>query len=158
MIKTKKTVIFDNITSQFCLKTVIVYIENISKAITNIDYFIVDIKIVDKGEGRKVLGIDVDQYLDNLEYVYKQHKLKLLRLPCCKEYTMKSNNIDRVKQVLSAYSDIPIEIFKIHGLGENKYKSLNKKMWECEKVLDNDIESLRNNLNTIMDRVSIINI
>ncbi len=132
--------------------------EKLLEVIDYIDYFIVDIKILEEYEAKNILGLEVKQYLENIECIYLSNKLKLLRMPCCKEFTLKKSNLEIIKQTLSRYRDVPLEIFKIHSLGEKKYKSLEKEMWLSEPLSDEDMDLLKCEFESVVDKVSIIKI
>lgn len=132
--------------------------EKLLEVIDYIDYFIVDIKILEEHEAKNILGLEVKQYLENIERIYSSNKLKLLRMPCCKEFTLKRTNLEIIKQTLSRYRDVPLEIFKIHSLGEKKYKSLEKEMWLSEPLSDEDMGLLKCEFESVVDKVSIIKI
>lgn len=108
--------------------------DKLQRVLPYIDYFIVDVKILDAALSKKVIGGDIGVYKDNVDLLYKTGKLKLFRVPCCPEYTFTEENRTLIKQFLKHYSDIPVEIFSIHNLGEGKYASLKQKMWKTKGV------------------------
>lgn len=99
-----------------------------------IDYFIVDIKILEQSACRNVLGGDIELYRKNVELLYQSGKLKLLRIPCCSEYTFTDTNRILLQEFLEQYSDIPVQIFAIHDLGIGKYESLHRPMWKTKGI------------------------
>lgn len=105
-----------------------------------VDYFIVDAKILDENLCLEILGGDVDLYKKNLEILFLSGKLKLLRVPFSNEFSLQKENKKELVSLLSRYVDIPVEIFKLHSLGERKYKSLNKEMWIGSKIEKEKIE------------------
>lgn len=111
-----------------------------------IDYFIVDVKIMNPDICKDVLGGNLSVYQNNIELLYRLKKLKLLRVPCCKEYTLTDENKRLLCLFLKKYRDVPVEIFKIHELGESKYKSLSLQMWRGAKVTDKDLIQFSNEL------------
>lgn len=99
-----------------------------------IDYFIVDVKILDSVMCKKIVGGNLDLYNKNIKLLYESGKLKLFRFPCCFEYTFTDENKKQIERFLKCYSDVPLEIFSIHNLGEKKYASLKRKMWKTKGV------------------------
>lgn len=95
-----------------------------------IDYFIVDVKILDVSGCRDILGGDIALYKNNVNVLHQKGKLKLFRVPCCPEYTFTEKNKSLLKGFLGQYQDVPVQIFAIHSLGEKKYKSLKRPMWK----------------------------
>lgn len=103
--------------------------ESLKDAINYVDYFIVDIKILSEDKCKSILGGNIEKYKCNLDYLYSQfnHNSILFRIPCSAEYTMEDRNKKLILGMISKYSDIQIEIFNLHRLGQSKYESLGKK-------------------------------
>lgn len=116
-------------------------------ALKYVDYFIIDIKILDQDLCRKVLGGDLDIYFSNVEKVYKAGKKMMFRVPCSYEYTFTYENRDKIKKFLMKYKDIRVQIFGIHDLGRKKYDSLEKPFWEHHKLEDADLQGFCNEIN-----------
>ena len=125
---------------------------NIEKIYKLIDYFIVDLKILDPVECKNILGGNVDVFIDNFNRLYEMGKLSLIRIPCSEEYTLTDNNIDLITKFLVNHKHIPVQIFKIHGLGEKKYKSLGLESPRLQDVKDEKMIYLKKELtkNNIM--------
>lgn len=132
--------------------------EFVHKVVEYIDYFIVDVKMLDKDMCKKVLGGDLDLYFDNIDYLYDNNKINIFRVPLCYEYTFTDDNIARLEEFLIAYNDVPVQIFSIHKLGEIKYNSLGMKAPEMNKVADDDINSLCNKLRNRGIKAEVIRI
>lgn len=112
-----------------------------------IDYFLVDVKLLESHMCREVLGGNMECYITNIDKLYADKKNITFRIPLNKEYTLREENITYIKSFLKQYSDIPVEIFATHSLGNEKYESLGIKphQWESisESELDNMAESIR---------------
>lgn len=120
--------------------------ENLLKIVNDVDFFYVDVKILEENEYRDVLGGDVELYKKNMN-ILKHHGSRIVfRIPCSDEYFFNEQNVSEVKKFLSQYNDIPIEVFAIHNLGESKYKLLNKKFsyFEPSKNIDEFVQDLKN--------------
>lgn len=107
---------------------------HLERVIPYMDYFIVDVKILDAGRCREVLGGELSLYLKNVEKLYQSGRLKLFRVPCCPEYTFTEENKRELLEFFKRYQDIPVQIFGIHELGEKKYESLKRSMWRSKGV------------------------
>ena len=108
--------------------------EHIEITLPYIDYYIIDIKILDEDICGKVLGGKLDDYLNNVKLLHRMGKNMLFRIPCNIEYTMSVDNKSRILDFLMEYSDIKVQLFAIHDLAKKKYESLEKKMWEHDTV------------------------
>lgn len=108
---------------------------------SDIDYFIVDIKILDVLTCHKVLGGDLDLYQNNVKWLYKHGKLKLFRIPCCPEYTFTKENKKQIRRFLRQFLNIPVQIFSVHHLGEQKYHSLRYPMFKSAGVADKELRA-----------------
>lgn len=112
----------------------------LTEVIPFIDYFIVDVKILDNDMCKNTLGGELKCYQKNVHILNESGKLKLFRLPMCREFTFTEKNRKELKAYLLNYPQVPIEVFSIHELGKKKYQSLGKKMWQGSKVEDTDLE------------------
>lgn len=101
-------------------------LENIKKIIKYIDFFYIDVKILEKNMCMKVLGGDIELYYGNLEYILKYAKNVIFRVPCNDEYTLSKENMEIMLPFFKDNSTVPIEIFKTHNLAKSKYDSLSK--------------------------------
>lgn len=99
-----------------------------------IDYFIVDAKILDKDKCKEILGGDISTYFSNVRLLYQKGRLKLFRIPCCPEYTFTEKNKKLLTDFLGEYHQVPVQVFSVHNLGEKKYKSLGREIWQSDGV------------------------
>ncbi len=106
----------------------------LEKAMSYIDDFIVDVKILESSLCREVLGGNRELYLRNVSRLYESGRLKLFRVPCCREYTFSERNRELLMSFFQKYTGIPVQIFAIHSLGEKKYQSLGRAMWKVEEL------------------------
>lgn len=110
------------------------------------DYFIADIKILDKQACRMVLGGDTDVYTENLKRLKACGKEMLFRIPCSMEYTAAPENLERICGLLRGFPDVPIEIFGIHGMGKEKYESLGKTYQEFTGASETQLKGIKSRL------------
>lgn len=110
-------------TSLFCSN------RQLSIAVTYIDLFYVDIKVMDGDKCRKMLGGRIDTYKDNLKMLLDSEKPFIFRIPVIGGYTDDAENrrhiVNLLKECTKAYENVKgIEIIKEHNLGLSKYQSL----------------------------------
>jgi len=141
-----------------CIETSLVapkeYLEIATKYV---DHFYVDIKVLDK-EKAILINSNVDLFMNNLDYLYKKKTNIIIRIPMVPNYTYTDRNMEAIIKVLKKYKFSRIELFKIHSLAESKYKSLGKEITKFEKVKNNEIENIRNELSKYCNDVEIIKI
>ena len=110
-------------TSLFCSPS------QLSIALSHIDLFYVDIKILDDGLCSSVLGGKNSTYKQNLETLLNSSKPVVFRVPVIGGYTDYEENrgkvVELIKEKVQCYPNIKkVEILKEHNLGANKYQSL----------------------------------
>jgi len=108
-----------------------------------IDYFIVDIKILDPHICQVILGGNLEVYFDNLKLLEQKHKQVLFRIPCNMEYTLKKENVWLICNLLNKYPNNNVEIFTTHSMGNTKRSNLGLKEIKFEKVSDLQMERIK---------------
>ena len=121
-----------------------------------IDYFLVDIKVLDQNLCRNILGGDLNQYLRNLKKIYDSGKVIMFRIPCNFEYTFSEKNRERIKELLMEYPDVQVQLFAIHRMGIEKYKSLGKPFWDYKEILKEDLQEYVDSLVSMGIKAEII--
>ncbi len=125
-----------------CVETALtVPTETVDIAMKYVDEFIVDIKILDEKSEHKVNG-NVTLYKENVKKLFDNNSKVIFRIPLVPEYTMTKENMKEIIKFLEQYKAEKVEIFKIHRLGEKKYKTLGKEMQEFLEVSNNEIEEM----------------
>lgn len=114
--------------------------ESLRQVLPYIDYWIVDVKILNSSACKEVLGGKMECYRKNVNLLYSTGRLKLFRMPCCREYTFTEENKRLAKGFFQRYWDIPVQIFAIHSLGEKKYQSLGRPMWKAAELKKENLE------------------
>lgn len=101
--------------------------ESVIRSLEYIDYYMIDLKIIDKKKCKEILGGDSALYCSNLDFICNKviHTNIVFRIPCAQLYTLEETNRRQLIKVLSQYKDIRIELFNLHDLGQSKYNSLN---------------------------------
>ena len=120
--------------------------EHLKKVCHLIDYFIIDIKLLEEERCREILKGELSLYLRNIDFLFAEKKLSLFRIPCCKEYTFTEANRKKIMDFLEKYQGIPVQLFQVHNLGEAKYLSLGRKAHDWEKIADVDLKKFCNEL------------
>lgn len=111
-----------------------------------IDFFYVDVKILDNSMCRDILGGDAAQYLKNVQRL-AEHKADIhFRVPVSAEYVLAEKNMELLLAFFKKYSVYPVELFGIHDLGRTKYETLGQEMPKFQKVSEELLESLKSAL------------
>jgi len=121
-----------------------------------VDFFYVDVKLLEKSECRRVLGGDVELYLKNVELLAKSRRPVHFRVPCSEEYVLQEENVKRLTEFFDRYASCPVQIFSIHNLGEHKYRSLGLEPPAWNRVPAKRLETLKRELEQRGCRVEII--
>lgn len=125
-----------------CVETALMVNEELlNVSLKYIEYYIVDIKILSKEKCKEILGGDIDLYYKNIETLFNAKKKILFRIPLANKYTYTEENVSLILNLLEKYKISYVEIFNIHNLAENKYKSLN---YEFPKIVGLTNEQLKN--------------
>ncbi len=111
-------------------------------AIKYVDEFIIDVKILDNEYISKING-DINLYLSNIEKIYNKNSSIIFRIPLVEDYTTTDSNIEKIINFLKKYTPKKVEIFKIHRLGENKYKSLDLEMPIFKEISDDKVYKMK---------------
>ncbi len=140
-----------------CVETALmVKNELLEIALNYVDLFIIDIKILDDSYSKEIIGGKVQLYKDNIDRVFKANKKFIFRIPLIKPYTCNEANLNEIYSLIQQYPPEKLEIFKVHRLAENKYKSLNKKMIEIqEEVTEQDMKKIKKDIEKFAINVDI---
>jgi pyruvate formate lyase activating enzyme len=120
---------------------------NITLALSNIDLFFVDVKILDSEDCSASEQGNLDLYLKNFDVIMQSNKPVIIRVPVIGQYTDGEENRQEVKKLLGKYRNriLKIELIKEHNLGETKYKSLGMQV-TYHGVSNELLETYRNEL------------
>lgn len=95
-------------------------------AIRYFDWWYVDMKVLVPEVCRRLLNGDVQQYLDNLTLLAGRGITPTIRIPCVHGITDSAENLSLIVHCIKKFEYKDIEIFGIHDLAREKYRSLNK--------------------------------
>ena len=132
-----------------CIETALMVPENlVDIAIKYVDEFIIDIKILDENIIGKING-NTELYNKNIEKIFNNKCNVTFRIPLVPKYTLTESNLNKIIEFLKQYRPTLVEIFKIHRLGEKKYKTLNKEMPIFEEVENAKIKDIEEKIQKI---------
>ena len=129
--------------------------EFVDIALKYVNHYYIDVKILDSNN-EKLINSNTKLYLNNVEKILKNNSDVIFRMPVVKDYTYTNDNINELLEFIKKYKIKKIELFKIHNLGEYKYKLLNKKLTRFDEVTDNEINDLKNKIEKLNVDVKII--
>lgn len=103
---------------------------NLLLSLNYIDFFYVDIKILDENRVKAIEHGDIRLYYRNFDMIMNSNKPIVIRIPVIGGKTDNTKNRESVKRLLEQYKGkyLKIELIKEHNLAESKYKSLNMQM------------------------------
>ncbi len=115
-------------------------------AMKYIDFFYIDVKILDPVQCKAVLGGDIELYLRNVALLAENHRNIHFRVPCSEKYVLEKENVKLLYDFFEQYSWYPIQIFALHNLGEKKYRDLGLEPPIVRDVSMETLEELRGSL------------
>lgn len=142
-----------SIAVETCLFVPSAYLEMV---IPYVDYFYVDLKVMDKERCSFLLKGNLDLFKSNLAILAKSKKFNV-RIPVICGYTDDENNIKCIIDVIKEYiaSIKKVELIKGHNLGDNKYVTLGKEVPEKAEVSDLFLEEYRKKITEVVARVGV---
>lgn len=128
----------------------------IEMVIPYVDYFFVDLKILENEKCRFVLNGNLALFNSNLAILNQKTKF-YVRIPVIYGYTDDDNNIKSILDVIRLYSSSikKIELIQGHNLGDNKYKTLGKETPKRACVSDDFLEEYKRKIMNVLDCVDI---
>lgn len=119
-------------------------VENIEQSLQYVDFYCVDIKIIDKEKCHKILGGNIDVYKGNINRILSSNVKILFRLPLIAPYTTNESNIYSIAEFCQENRINFLELIKGHNLAEKKYISLNRDMYNVPEISDMQIQKISN--------------
>lgn len=132
--------------------------QSLEVALGYVDFFYVDVKLLEPEMCVQVLGGDIDRYLGNMQLLAESEKQIRFRVPCSEEYVLKQQNLEEIYSFFQKYPQYPVEIFAIHNLGESKYKNLNMEQKTFKIVKEEHLIEVKREIEKIGLEVEIIKI
>lgn len=121
-----------------------------------VEYFYVDLKVMDKERCSFLLKGNLDLFKSNLSILAKSKKFNV-RIPVIYGYTDDENNIKCIIDVIREYrsSIEKVELIKGHNLGDNKYVTLGKEIPKKAEVSDLFLEEYKKKIMDTVDAVGV---
>lgn len=121
-----------------------------------VDYFYVDLKVMDKERCSFLLKGNLDLFKSNLAILAKSKKFNV-RIPVIFGYTDNEDNIRSIIDVIREYSSSieMVELIKGHNLGDNKYVSLGKEVPPKAEVSDLFLDEYRKKITEVVAGVGV---
>lgn len=110
--------------------------EMLMLAFQYIDFFCIDIKILDEKKCRSILGGNISIFENNMELVKKMGVRTLFRVPLVVPYTANDENIQSIASYCQNNGISYLELIKGHNMAEKKYRSLNREMFYVPDMSD----------------------
>lgn len=111
-----------------------------------IDLFYVDLKILDKKTFKDKLNGDLDYLIANLDYLKKNNKKYIFRIPLVNNYTTNDDNLQLIKSFIKKYQPMDIEMFAVHNMGKQKYINLGLNYTDFETLSQDEINEIKSKL------------
>ena len=94
------------------------------KILTNVDMFLYDIKLMDSEQHKKYTGVGNELILSNLEYLIKQGKKILIRVPLIPDITDTDENLIKIAEfaVKKLNNAAEIQLLPYNNLAKSKYE------------------------------------
>lgn len=142
-----------SIAVETCLFVPSAYLEMV---IPYVDYFYVDLKVMDKERCSFLLKGNLDLFKSNLAILAKSKKFNV-RIPVIYGYTDDENNIKCIIDVIRDYrsSIKKVGLIKGHNLGDNKYVTLGKEVPQKAEVSDLFLEEYKKKIINSIDKVNV---
>ena len=123
--------------------------KNLQEVMDFIDYFYVDMKILDNNKCMEIIKGDLDLYENNLAYLCDKKKI-VIRIPYIGGYT---NDLENKKLIISEINKFKNSIFKVeiikgHNLSKSKYESLNLPVPTYIAINDLDLDIFKQEIET----------
>lgn len=130
--------------------------EKVKKLVDLIDYWYIDVKMLDDVQAKKTLGLEPERFISNLNLCL-EHRCNIhFRIPCSKEWTFANNNWAIIKEFLFKHRDYPVELFAVHDLAQNKYECLGRKTALFRKLSPEELSDMKKELDELGVKARII--
>jgi len=106
-----------------------------------IDRFYVDIKTVDEGIFKHLMGGDLHLYKRNLAILKHTKNMEkiVFRIPIVSNFSTDETSLQEVKKYLDEIEAENIEIFSVHNLAQKKYERLGRNFIEYEAISEENL-------------------
>lgn len=118
--------------------------EKIDQSLQYVDFYCIDIKILDKEKCNEILGGNIDVYKDNVNRILNSNVKVLFRVPLIAPNTTNEANIRSIAEFCQENGINYLELIKGHNLAEKKYNSLNRDMYNVPEISNIEIQKISN--------------
>ncbi len=130
-----------------------------------VEIILYDIKLIDRRDHQKILGLPNDLILRNLRNLIERRRPVIVRIPIIPEYTDSEKNIRGIARFLSSFSGHRqtvsaseggegrvqrVDLIAYHRLGAHKYRSLGRD-YELSKQVPPDQEQMEKFVDIVSD-------
>ena len=131
-------------------------VEMLTLALKYVDFFCIDIKILDLKKCREVLGGNLVTYTDNVKLIQHFSGIKtLFRVPLVAPYTTNEVNIRSIARFCRENEIHYLELIEGHNLAKKKYQSLDRKMQCVSEMSLEETKKIANFLESQNIRVKL---
>ncbi|MGM0165931.1 pyruvate formate lyase activating enzyme [Enterococcus sp. AZ135] len=90
-----------------------------------VDQVLFDLKIMDRSEAKKVIGLDPETVRENFDYLLGQNQIQVIpRIPLIPEYTTNKKNSQQLIRFLTEREITEVHLLPFHQYGSSKYDYL----------------------------------
>ncbi|MDT2599980.1 glycyl-radical enzyme activating protein [Enterococcus hulanensis] len=111
-----------------------------------VDQVLFDLKIMDRSEAKKVIGVDSETVRENFEYLLTQEQIQVIpRIPLIPEYTTNEKNIQQLIDFLTARKIGEVHLLPFHQYGSSKYDYLGReyRMKDVQTLTRTEIDTIK---------------
>lgn len=113
--------------------------EYYEKSLGRIDYYLIDLKILESSSKDKI-RLDNKVYQENVKYLHENGCNIRFRMPLVYGYTVTEKNIKLVANFVRSLGIKEIDAFEIHQFGKEKYAQLGRTLQDFPKLTKDDFK------------------
>lgn len=118
----------------------------VALAIPYINHWFIDLKIADRVSCQQILQGDIDQYLQNVQWLHTHAIPYTMRFPLVADVTTKEANLQAIIAILNQYPPRKLQIFPIHDLARSKYRNLHQSFHNYPSISNNTVIAIADRL------------
>ncbi len=106
------------------------------------DFSFVDVKILERGACRELLGGDLGLFLKNIEKIRDIRNRVIFRIPIVPGITDGVENLDLIRKLIGDFCPLRVELFGVHNLAREKYRILGIPFTEFQAPKSSEIKGI----------------
>ena len=122
--------------------------EYYEKTLGKIDYYLIDLKILEDSSFEKI-RLNNKIYQENVRYLVDNNCNIRFRMPLTIGYTVTEHNLQLVADFVRSLGVKEIDAFETHEFGREKYEMLGRKMQKFTRLKDNDWQFIKDSFKDI---------